>query len=346
MIPPSPPPTRILLFTCFIPLLLLISAVLLVRISKALLWRITGRRQATSTRRLPPGSSGLPLIGETLSFLAANSSSRGFYAFVSTRRLRYGNCFKTNIFGKTHVFVSSTGAARAVLGNDFVGFTKRYIRSIAELLGEQSLLCATLESHRHLRRRMSGLFNPESLASSVRTFDLLTAEALRSWKPGETVVVFEDALKITFRAICKILMNSAGEDELEELQKDVFEVTEAMLAFPWKLPGSRFLRGLKARRRIMNMLKKIIHLRREGLEHHEDFLQSLVKEDEHTSDGSLTDSQIQDNILTLIIAGLPQNTPMLPKILSTDQLINLIGLDLKEVDRFHYSKLGSQVEGK
>uniref|UniRef100_A0A1D1Z9E1 Cytochrome P450 720B2 n=1 Tax=Anthurium amnicola TaxID=1678845 RepID=A0A1D1Z9E1_9ARAE len=287
-------PTLTLISTHTISLLLV--SVLLIQ-----LWKIW-RRPAT-VAHLPPGSCGLPLIGETLSFLAANNSSRGFYAFVQARRLRYGSCFKTSIFGKTHVFVSSTGAAKAVLGNDFVGFTKRYIRSIAELLGEQSLLCASVENHRHLRHSMSGLFNLETLMSSVRMFDGLTVEAMSKWKPGETVVVYKDALKITFRAICKMLMNLDREDELDEMQGGVFEVTEAMLAFPLKLPGTRFFRGLKARKRVMSKLREIIRLRREGIECHEDFLQSLLMKAECSSDDSLTDSQIQDNILTLIIAG-------------------------------------------
>lgn len=40
-----------------------------------------------STADIPPGSRGLPLIGETLQFMAAIKSSKGFYEFVRIRRL-------------------------------------------------------------------------------------------------------------------------------------------------------------------------------------------------------------------------------------------------------------------
>ncbi|XP_020268316.1 abscisic acid 8'-hydroxylase 2 [Asparagus officinalis] len=250
----------------------------------------------------PPGSCGLPFIGETLAFVMANNSSKGFYDFVQKRRNLYGNCFKTNIFGETHVFVSSIESAKAILGNESFDFSKRYMRSIAELLGGQSLLCASHEHHRLIRRRISNLFTLDSMISTIRIFDELTVKTFASWKEKESVSVLNDALKITFRAICKMLISLEEEHEVEMLQKDVFEVTEAMLAFPLKFPGTRFYRGLKARRRIMNALKKMLNFRRKGLECHEDFLQSFVRDKSMANDPS-ADSQILDNILTLIIAG-------------------------------------------
>ncbi|XP_073000177.1 abscisic acid 8'-hydroxylase 2 isoform X3 [Typha latifolia] len=251
----------------------------------------------------PPGSSGLPWIGETVAFIAASNSSKGFYEFVRTRHLWYGDCFRTNILGETHVFVSSTEVAKALLGSESFEFSKRYIRSIAELLGDESLLCLSHDHHKFLRRHISNLFTLDSLASSVKIFDKLVIDTMGEWKEKECVVVVDVALKITFNAICKMLISLDEEDKLEVLRKDVFEVSEALLAFPLRLPGTRFYKGLQARKRIMNVLRKEIALRRESLECHKDFLQNLLEKDKSESDESLTDAQILDNILTLIIAG-------------------------------------------
>ena len=56
----------------------------------------------------------------------------------------------------------------------------------------------------------------------------------------------------------------------------------------------------QARKRVMKFLERKIEERRRGEAYHEDFLQHLLKEDEGQS---LTDAEIKDNILTLIIAG-------------------------------------------
>ncbi|KAI8549625.1 hypothetical protein RHMOL_Rhmol06G0039400 [Rhododendron molle] len=227
--------------------------------------------------------------------------------------IRYGNCFKTNIFGETHVFVSSTESAKLILNNDLGRFTKRYIRSIAEIVGHQSLLCASPQQHKHIRNRLANLFSTSFIAVFVEQFDQLVVSALSRWEHKGTIVILEEALKITFRAMCKMLMSLEREDELDVMQKDIGLVCEAMLRFPLRLPWTRFYKGLQARKRFMGALEKMVSERRtRGLEAHDhphDFLQHLLlMEDDPNSCGanaalSLSDAQIKDNILTMIIAG-------------------------------------------
>ncbi|KAK9271231.1 hypothetical protein L1049_026821 [Liquidambar formosana] len=287
---------------CCCTVLLLVALVFLMRgIAKILRFP-----RPESTANIPPGSRGLPLIGETLQFMAAINCSQGFYDFVRVRHLRYGNCFKTNIFGETHVFVSSTESAKVILNNDLGRFTKRYIRSIADLVGDQSLLCASQQRHKLIRNRLINLFSTASISSFVKQFDELIVKSLADWQNGGTVVVLDEALKITFKAMCKMLMSLESGHELDMLHKDVALVCEAMLAFPLRLPWTRFYKGLQARKRIMSALEKMISERRGLKAHHEDFLQHLLAEDDRANGNevpSLTDAQIQDNILTMIIAG-------------------------------------------
>ncbi|KAF3446348.1 hypothetical protein FNV43_RR11527 [Rhamnella rubrinervis] len=260
---------------------------------------------------IPPGSPALPLIGETLQFMAAINSGKGFYEFVRIRRLWYGNCFRTNIFGETHVFVSRTQSAKTILNNELGNFTKRYIRSIAQLVGYRSLLCADHQHHKLIRSRFTNLFSTTSISLFIKHFDQLIVENLRSWEHKSTVVVLDEALQITCKAMCKMLMSIDSEYKLEILQKEVVQVCEAMLALPLRIPGTRFHKGLQARKRIMSLIEKEINERRRGIganNSQDDFLQRLLRVDDHDkacSDAttSLTDAEIKDNILTMIIAG-------------------------------------------
>ncbi|KAJ0971425.1 hypothetical protein J5N97_019384 [Dioscorea zingiberensis] len=136
----------------------------------------------------PPGSFGLPFIGETPAFVTANSSNKGLYEFVKTRHLKYGSCFKTSIFGGTHVFISSTEAAKLILSGDSLDFPKRYISSIAELLGDQSLLCASKENHKIVRHRISNLLDLDSFSSSINFFDELTLKTMAQWEKRKSAL--------------------------------------------------------------------------------------------------------------------------------------------------------------
>lgn len=53
--------------------------------------------------------------------------------------------------------------------------------------------------------------------------------------------------QITCKAMCKMLISVESGYELEVLQKEVAHVCEAMLAFPLRLPRTRFYKGLQVK---------------------------------------------------------------------------------------------------
>lgn len=88
MIPAGPAPLLLLTLTVSS----LLAAFLLLGLLKTLL-RSVGRGRLGRARRPPsppppPGIHGIPLVGETLSFLSADRSGKGFYEFVRARRIR------------------------------------------------------------------------------------------------------------------------------------------------------------------------------------------------------------------------------------------------------------------
>ncbi|PKI49866.1 hypothetical protein CRG98_029751 [Punica granatum] len=289
----------------------------------------------------PPGSCGLPLLGETVQFMAAIHRGRGFYDFVQSRRLRYGNCFKTNIFGITQVFLSSTASAKMILNNESGKFTKRYIRSIAELVGDHSILCASQQHHKLLRTCLGNLFSTASLSKFTRQFDESVVQSLEGWGDGDIVIILNEALEITFKAICGILIGLEDGDELKTLQKDIDCICKAMLALPLRLPWTRFRRGLQARERIMRTLETITSERRHRGISQDDFLQHLLALIEKAYCDvdlpRLTDGEIKDNILTMIIAGQDTTASAITwmvKYLGENQK----ALDILRAEQLHFAK--------
>ena len=59
----------------------------------------------------------------------------------------------------------------------------------------------------------------------------------------------------------------------------------------------------QARERLMETFKEMIDRRRSGKEFEEDFLQSMLEKDSCPPSEKLDDSELMDNLLTMIIAG-------------------------------------------
>lgn len=114
---------------------------------------------------------------------------------------RYGDCFRTNIFGNTQVFFSSKEAAKIILSNEGENFTKKYMKSIAELVGNHSVLCAPPEHHKMIRTRLANLFSTSSLSNFIKQFDELILQSLPTWEKKGTVVVLREALAVNLLLI-------------------------------------------------------------------------------------------------------------------------------------------------
>ncbi|KAL8229322.1 hypothetical protein R6Q57_014222 [Mikania cordata] len=251
-----------------------------------------------------PGRLGLLLVGETFSFLSATNSTKGCYDFVRRRRQMYGKWFKTRLFGKVHVFIPSVTGAKTVLTNEFQLFNKGYVKSMADAVGKNSLLCVPVESHKRIRRLLSGPFSMDSLSEFVQKFDkLLSARFKKLADDGKSFVVLDFNMKIAFDAMCDMLMSITDESLLNKINKDCTAISNAMLSFPVMIPGTRYYKGIKARESLMKVFEELITSRRSGKETREDFLQSMLDRDSFPYDEKLDDSEIMDNMLTLIIAG-------------------------------------------
>ncbi|XP_073286728.1 3beta,22alpha-dihydroxysteroid 3-dehydrogenase [Primulina huaijiensis] len=261
---------------------------------------------STSTRRKGeiPGKLGIPFLGQTFAFLAATNSTKGCYDFVRLRRSRYGQWFKTRLFGNVHVYVPTVEGAKTVFANDFVLFNKGYLKSMGDMVGKKSLLRVPHEIHGRMRRLLLDPFSMKSVSKFVPKFDReLCARLERLERAGKSFRVLEFTMKVAFDGICDMLMSITDASTLERLERDVTVVADAMLSFPIMLPGSRYYSGMKARKRILETLKAKITRRRNGQETGDDFLQSMLQRDSCPPNERLDDEEIMDNLLTMIIAG-------------------------------------------
>lgn len=96
------------------------------------------------------------------------------------------------------MFVPSTEGARAIFSDDFAKFNKGYVKSMADCVGEKSLLCVPHEDHKRIRHLLSEPFSMNSLSTFVQKFDKVLCQELKKLEGGgKSFVVLDFSMKVT-----------------------------------------------------------------------------------------------------------------------------------------------------
>jgi cytochrome P450 len=94
------------------------------------------------TVQIPPGSDGLPLVGETLAF------AKNPFRFIEERLAAHGRVFRSNVLGRKTVVVAGADAAGQFIDNDLVMREGSMPPHVQELFGGRSLPLLDGETHR------------------------------------------------------------------------------------------------------------------------------------------------------------------------------------------------------
>ncbi|KAL5560310.1 hypothetical protein UlMin_036521 [Ulmus minor] len=263
-----------------------------------------------------PGSLGWPVVGESFSFLSEFSSPSGIFSFMNKRQQRFGKVFKTYVLGRFSVFMTGREASKILLTGKDGMVSLNLFYTGQQVLGPTSLLQQTGEAHKRLRRLIAEPLSVDGLKKYFRFINTLAVETLEQW-PGQEVLVLEEASTFTLKVIGHMIMSLEPHGEEQEKFRANFKlISSSFASLPFKFPGTAFHRGIKARDRMYAMLDSIIMRRRKGEGFQQDFLESLImkhsKEAGREDDeDKLTDKQLKDNVLTLLVAGHDTTTAAL-----------------------------------
>ena len=205
---------------------------------------------------LPPGSLGLPLIGDTINFLQD-------YQFAKKRHQQYGPIFKTSLFGKPTVFVRGQEATLFVLSNDNKYFVVTTPPSMKALLGPLALLLQTGANHQNRRKLLYQAFAPRALAGYIGAMEDITQRYLEKWAQMETMTWYPELRNYTFDVAGKLLV---GIDNVSQraLGHNFETYSEGLFSIALDVPWTQFGKAKKARKLLLAELENIIRDRQKG----------------------------------------------------------------------------------
>ncbi|OMO57971.1 Cytochrome P450 [Corchorus capsularis] len=266
-----------------------------------------------------PGDLGWPVIGESLSFLSDFSSPAGIFSFMNKRQQRYGKVFKSFVLGRYTVFMTGREASKILLTGKDGMVSLNLFYTGQQVLGTTSLLQTNGEAHKRLRRLIAEPLSIDGLKKYFNFINSQAIETLDQWAERRRISVLEEASSFTLKVIGNMIMSLEPSGEEQEKFRANFKIISSSFAsLPFKIPGTAFYNGIKARDSMHEMIDSIIARRRSGEVIQQDFLESLIikhskgtEADASANEDKLTDKQMKDNILTLLVAGHDTTTAAL-----------------------------------
>jgi len=243
---------------------------------------------------LPPGSLGLPVIGDTLNFLQDSE-------FAKKRHQQYGPIFKTSIFGQPTVFVRGQEASLFVLSNENHYFVASFPASTKALLGSLSLSVQTGANHINRRKLLYQAFQPRALVGYIGAMENITQRYLAKWEKMETLTWYPELRNYTFDVAGKLLIGI--DNGSETALKHNFETwCYGLFSMALDLPWTRFGKGKNGRNLLLAELEKIIRDRQQGTPSGNDALSLLISARDEEGN-SLSLEELKDQVLLLLFAG-------------------------------------------
>jgi (+)-abscisic acid 8'-hydroxylase len=162
--------------------------------------RQKSKRYEQDALKLPPGSMGVPYIGETLQLYSQDPG-----VFFSSKQKRYGEIFKTHLLGCPCVMVASPEAARFVLVSRAHLFKPTYPRSKERLIGPSALFFHQGDYHIRLRRLVQGPLGPEALRKLVPDVEAAVRSTLASWAAdGDAASTFHAMKRVSLAPLSRM----------------------------------------------------------------------------------------------------------------------------------------------
>ena len=255
--------------------------------------------------RLPPGPRW-PSLAQSAGLL------RFRHRFVPWAHRRYGDTFTVRMLpaGRPLVLFTRPEHVKEIFAGDPEVFHAGKGNAIlGPIMGEHSLLLQDSREHQRARKLLMPAFNGHALRTYESLVTELASEEVARWQPGEEFRSLDRMNALTLEVILRVVFGVTDEQRLAELRPRVrrtVDVNPAIL-LAWGWPSLQkvgpWKRTVQNQRELDRLMYAEIAERREApdLADRTDVLSRLILAQE--GDDALTDQELRDQLVTLLLAG-------------------------------------------
>ena len=249
-----------------------------------------------------PALPGLPVLGNLLQF-------RRDRLALQDQAVKIGPIARLSLVHLPLYVITCADLAHRVLVDDAASYKKSAgLQFLMPLLGE-GLLTAEGATHKQHRKLLAPAFAPKRLAAYGEVMVAETRAQIAGWKAGEQIDLSTEMMEMTLAIAGKTMFGA-------DIRKDATNVAHGLelamrsmvanitspvrLGYRWPLP--RHVRMRRAVKLLDEVVYRVIaEGRRLGTDRGDVLSMLLLARDEDGT--SLTDQQVRDEVMTLLLAG-------------------------------------------
>jgi len=207
----------------------------------------------------PPGSTGLPGIGETLEFV------KDPFTFIRKRRARYGRVFRTSLLGRPMAILIGPEPLEAFYDPANVVRKGANPANIQTLFGGTGVINA-LDGTAHAMRKqsVSAALSREAIETYVPTMTRFADAAFARWASAGEIALIDELKRLAIETLGAVLASIASEADLAALVKRCEAIAAAFIALPIPLPGTPFTKGVRAKDESIAYYRELVRAHRAG----------------------------------------------------------------------------------
>ena len=243
----------------------------------------------------PPGSAGLPGLGETLAFV------KDPFTFIQTRRARYGRVFRTNLLGRMTAILIGPEPLEAFYDPANVVREGANPANIQTLFGGTGVINGLDgAAHATRKRSVSAALSRDAIDTYVPTMTRFIDAAFARWTAAGELVMNEELKRLAIETLGAVLASIESGADLAALVKRCELIAAAFIALPIPLPGTAYTKGVRAKDESLAYYRELVREHRAAT--HDDGLARLLAA--RNADGTtIGDAEAAAELNHLFLAG-------------------------------------------
>lgn len=205
---------------------------------------------------LPPGSFGLPIVGETLAWAA------DAFTFMEERARRHGPIFKTRLFGGPVVCCAGPEALARFYDDGLIRRSGASPPHLEALIGAGTLPFVDGDEQRRNKQWMLAAVDDEALEGYLTLAAPVFDRAIERWERRGDFRWFPEMEETVLAAFDRVFTGADEGAEGTFLKSDLDRFLAGILALPLPVPWGTYRRALRARTRLVAALRAAVEARR------------------------------------------------------------------------------------